>query len=44
MKHHDTDPVTPEDDEYIADAVSRISDAIHGGDEQQTICGGGGVI
>lgn len=29
MRYHDTDPVTPEDDEYIADAVARISAAIH---------------
>lgn len=31
MRMHDTDPVTPEDDEYIADAVARISAAIREG-------------
>lgn len=29
MRMHDTDPVTPEDDEYIAEAVAKIGAAIH---------------
>ena len=33
MRYYDEDYATPEDDEYIADAVTRISAAIHGGGE-----------
>lgn len=34
MRYHDTDQVTELDNEYIADAVARISAAIHAEDDE----------